>query len=378
VPEERNRQFFERAIGLALIASLAAACVAITAPFIIPMLWGTILAVSTWPLYRRLRDALGGHRKTAATIMATLLLLVMASPIALLIASLADNADAIGALVGDLRNLERPSPPAWLATLPVVGPAIDAFWRQATANVGGLLEQAQPYVAGATGWLLARGADLGLALLEFLVAIVIAGILYVTGEPAMAILRRFVGRIGNEEQVALLDLAGRTIRGVAIGVIGTALVQGTVATVGLLVAGTPAPVLLGFAVFMTAVVQLPTAVTLLPVAGWFFWHGQTWQAVFLSVWALAVVNTIDNFVRPVLISQGANLPFLLIVVGVVGGLLTWGFIGIFLGATLLAVGYTLFRNWLDDDRYSRPWPVLVAGERGAVPAKAAAAEENRR
>jgi predicted PurR-regulated permease PerM len=273
--------------------------------------------------------------------------------------------------VGGLRNLERPSPPAWLAGLPLVGPAIDAFWREATANVGGLLEQAQPYVAGATGWLLARGADLGLALVEFLVAVVIAGILYVTGESATAILRRFVGRVGNEEQVALLDLAGRTIRGVAIGVIGTAFVQGAIATLGLLVAGAPAPVLLGFAVFMTAVVQLPTAVALLPVAGWLFWSGQTWQAVFLGVWALAVVNTIDNFVRPYLISQGANLPFLLIIVGVVGGLLTWGFIGIFLGATLLAVSYTLFRNWLDDDRYSRPWPTLVVPDR-------AAPEENRR
>jgi predicted PurR-regulated permease PerM len=372
VPDERSRQFFERAIGLALIASLGAACLTITAPFIIPMLWGIILAVSTWPLYRRLRDALHGHRKTAATIMALLLLLVMASPIALLIVSLAENADEIGAMVGGLRNLERPSPPAWLAGLPLVGPAIDAFWREATANVGGLLEQAQPYVAGATGWLLARGADLGLALVEFLVAVVIAGILYVTGESATAILRRFVGRVGNEEQVALLDLAGRTIRGVAIGVIGTAFVQGAIATLGLLVAGAPAPVLLGFAVFMTAVVQLPTAVALLPVAGWLFWSGQTWQAVFLGVWALAVVNTIDNFVRPYLISQGANLPFLLIIVGVVGGLLTWGFIGIFLGATLLAVSYTLFRNWLDDDRYSRPWPTLV------VPDRAAAPEENRR
>jgi predicted PurR-regulated permease PerM len=110
---------------------------------------------------------------------------------------------------------------------------------------------------------------------------------------------------------------------------------------------------------MAAVMQLPTAVVLLPVAGWLFWQGLTWQAIVLTVWSLGLVNTVDNFVRPYLISQGANLPFLLIVVGVVGGLLTWGFIGIFLGATLLAVTYTLFLNWLDDDRYDRPWPTLI-------------------
>ncbi len=359
LPESRNRQFFERVIGLALIASLLAACIAVTAPFIVPILWGIIIAVSTWPLYRRLLDILYGHRKTAAVIMVTLLLVTLVTPLVLLAASIADNAQAIGNLVGSLTAVRRPPPPAWLIGLPIVGPAIESVWREASQNLGLVFEQLQPYLARGTAWLLARGADLGLAVIEFLVATIITGILYVTAEPAVATVRRFVARIGSEREVALLEVAGRTIRGVAVGVIGTGLVQGVFASVGLLIVGAPGPVLLGFVTFMVAVMQLPTAVVLLPVAGWLFWQGFTWQAVVLTVWSLGIVNTVDNFIRPYLISQGANLPFLLIVVGVVGGLLAWGFIGIFLGATLLAVTYTLFLNWLDDDRYERPWPTLV-------------------
>jgi predicted PurR-regulated permease PerM len=361
VPDDRNRQFFERAIGLALIASLVAACLSVTAPFIIPLLWGVIIAVSTWPVYRRLRDALGGYRKLAATIMAILLTLILVAPIVLLSVTLADNVQAIVGLVGGIGHYRLPPPPPWVRTMPLIGPRAYEYWREAMLNMGAIFERAQPYIASLTTWLLARGADLGLAMLEFLVAIVIAGVLYVTGEPGVAILRRFIRRIASEREVALVDIAGRTIRGVAIGVIGTAFVQGVIAAIGLMIVSAPGPVLLGFTTFVVSVAQLPTALVLLPVAGWLFWSDMTWQAVFLAVWCVAVVNMVDNVVRPILISHGARLPFILITIGVLGGLLTWGFIGIFLGATLLAVSYTLFRNWLDDDRYVQAWPSVIAG-----------------
>lgn len=343
----RNGQIFERVIGLGLIASLLGACIVVTAPFIIPVLWGIVLAVSTWPLYCALSEALGGRRKIAAVVATLLLLIVTASPIALLIASIADNSEAIGRAAAGLRRPELPGPPAWLAGVPLVGGAVETLWVEATANVGALVARVQPYLARAGGWLVARGADLGLALVEFLVAIVITGILYVTAESALDIVRRFVGRIGGPREVELLGLAGRIIRGVAVGVIGTALAQGFLAGIGLAIAGAPGPVLLGSVVFMVALVQLPTAVVLLPVAGWLLWGGETWQGVFLVVWSLTLVNTVDNVIRPYLISQGADTPFLLMFVGVIGGLLAWGFLGIFLGATLLAVSYKLFRDWLD-------------------------------
>ena len=359
--EDRNRQFFERAIGLALIASLVAACVTVTAPFIMPLLWGVIIAVSTWPLYRRLRDALGGYRKLAATLLAILLTLVLVTPIVVLSFTLADNVQAIVGLLTGLNHYRLPPPPPWLHTMPLIGPRANEYWREAMLNTSAIFERAQPYITGLTTWLLARGADLGLAMLEFLVAIVIAGVLYVTGEPGVEIVRRFIRRIASEREVALVELAGRTMRGVAIGVIGTAFVQGVIASVGLVIAGAPGAVLLGFLTFVVSVSQLPTALVLLPMAGWLFWSDMTWQAIFLAVWCLAVVGMVDNVVRPILISHGARLPFMLITIGVLGGLLTWGFIGIFLGATLLGVSYTLFRNWLDDDRYVQAWPTMLTG-----------------
>jgi predicted PurR-regulated permease PerM len=350
----RDGRFFERAIGLALVASLTAACAAATAPVAVPLLWGVIIAVATWPPYRRLRDALGGRAKLAAALVALLLALTLAAPVVALSLSLAGYAQALGPALERLGHAGPPAPPAWLAGVPAVGPPLDALWREATADLGALLGHLQPYLARATGWALARGADLGLALVQFLAAILVAAVLHATGEPALALLARLLRRVGGEREVALLALAGHTIRGVALGVVGTAVVQGAVAGLGLLVAGAPAPLLLGFAAFAVAIVQLPASVMLLPVAGWLFWDGATWQAVFLAAWALLVVGTVDNLVRPYLISQGADLPFVLVTVGVVGGLLAWGFLGMFLGATLLAVGHSLLRDWLDDDRRP-PW-----------------------
>ncbi len=347
----RDGRFFERAIGLALVASLTAACAAATAPVAVPLLWGVVIAVTTWPPYRRLRDALGGRPKLAATIIALLLTLTLAAPVVALSLSLAGYAQALGPALDRFGHAGPPAPPAWLAGLPAVGPPLDALWREATADLGALLARVQPYLGRVTGWLLARGADLGLALVQFLTAILVAAVLHAAGEPALALLARLIRRVGGEREVALLDLAGQTIRGVALGVVGTAVVQGVVAGLGLLVAGAPAPLLLGFAAFAVAIVQLPASVMLLPVAGWLFWDGSTWQAVFLAAWALAVVGTVDNLVRPYLISQGADLPFVLVTVGVVGGLLAWGFLGMFLGATLLAVGHSLLRDWLDEERH---------------------------
>jgi predicted PurR-regulated permease PerM len=309
-----------------------------------------IIAVSTWPVYRRVRDGLGGRPKLAATLVALLLALTLAAPVVALSLSLAGYAQAIGPLVERLGQAGPPPPPEWLAGLPLVGPSLDGLWREATADLGGVLGQLRPYLPGITGWALARGAGLGLALAQFLAAILVAAVLHVTGQGALALLARLIRRVAGQREVALLDLAAGTIRGVAIGVVGTAVVQGAVAGVGLLIAGAPATLPLSFATFAVAVVQLPAPAVLLPVAGWLFWDGATWQAIFLAAWALLAVGTVDNLVRPYLISQGADLPFVLVVVGVVGGLLAWGFLGMFLGATLLAVGHSLLRDWLDEGR----------------------------
>ena len=345
--DANDRRIFERVVGFLLVALLAFACLQITLPFLGPILWGVVIAVSTWPLFVRLRAALGGWSKTAAAIMTLGLFVVLVAPVALLVSSLADSVRAVSGLVQDLAQAGSTGVPAWLVKLPLVGPLAATYWDDLVANLAGILQQVRPYIGIVTAWVLQRGASLGVAVLEFLIAVGIAGVLYVTGEAGIDVLRRFVVRIGGERQLGLVELAGQTIRGVAQGVIGTAIVQAVTSGIGFAVAGAPGVTLLAFLTFFAALIQLPTAIIWLPVAAWFFFKGATGWAIFITVWGVILVNTVDNFVRPILISHGANLPLLLIFVGVLGGLLTWGFIGIFLGATLLAVGYTLFRDWLD-------------------------------
>lgn len=349
-------RFVERVILLALLALLAFACLQIVRPFLGPMLWGCIIAVSTWPLYRRLAQRLGGRRKLAATVMAVGLLVVLVAPISLLVGSLAEGIAAVASLLRDLTTVHLPPPPTWLKGLPVVGGALEEQWRQAMVDLPASLEQLRPYIGTAAAWALSWGADLGVAAIQFVVAIVVAGILYVTGEAAVSVLRRFVARIGGTHHLGLIDVAAQTIRGVAAGVIFTAFIQAVLLALGLAVVGAPAPVVLGFLTFFLLVLQLPNFLVWVPVVIWLGYQGETAHAVLLFVWGFFVVSTIDNFIRPYLISQGAKLPLLLIFVGVIGGLLAYGFIGLFIGATLLGVGYTLFRSWLDEE--PPPGPVF--------------------
>jgi predicted PurR-regulated permease PerM len=342
-------RFIERVILLTLLALLAIACLQITRPFIGPMLWGSIITVSTWPLYQRLERQLGGRKKLAATIMAVGLLVVLVVPVSMLVDSLAEGIAAVAALLRDLTTVHLPPPPAWLAGLPVVGNTLDKQWREAMVDLPASLEQLRPYIGTAASWGLAWGADLGVAVLQFLIAVIIAGILYVTGESAVSVLQRFVVRVGGAHHLGLINVAAQTIRGVAAGIIFTAFIQAVLLALGLFVVGAPGSIVLGFLTFFLLVLQLPNFLVWLPVVVWLGYKGETGLAIFLFVWGFFVVSTIDNFIRPYLISQGAKLPLLLIFVGVIGGLLAYGFIGLFIGATLLGVGYTLFRSWLDEE-----------------------------
>jgi predicted PurR-regulated permease PerM len=342
-------RFVERLILLTLLAFLVIACLQIVRPFVGPMLWGVIITVATWYPYRWLSDHLGGRRKLAAAIVSLVLLLVLVVPIAMLVESLGEGIGAVAGLLRDLTTVRLPEPPAWLHDLPVIGVAMDEQWREAMVDLPASLEQLRPYIGTAAGYSLSIGAGLGVAIIEFLIAIVIAAILFVTGESALHVLRRFVARVGGEHHLGLLDVAAQTIRGVAAGIIFTAFLQALLLVFGLVVVGAPGPAVLGFLTFFLLVLQLPNWLVWLPVVIWLGYKGETGLAVFLFVWGTFVVSTVDNFIRPYLISQGARLPFLLILVGVIGGLLAYGFIGLFVGPTLLGVGYTLFRSWLDED-----------------------------
>jgi predicted PurR-regulated permease PerM len=223
------------------------------------------------------------------------------------------------------------------------------FWQSAQTDLPAVLDNLMPAINRGALWSLSYGAQLALSLLEIILALFVACLLLINGERAWHLAELSIVKLGGAPATELPEVVVRTIRSVTTGVIGTALAQTLLCVIGLLIAGVPAPLVLGFLCFMLAVAQMPTLLIWLPAAAWVFYTGHSGRALFLLLWGFLLVNTIDNIIKPFLISQGSKLPLSLIFIGVIGGLIAWGMIGLFIGPTLLAVGYTLFEYWLHGD-----------------------------
>ncbi|MGH8563694.1 MAG: AI-2E family transporter [Gammaproteobacteria bacterium] len=340
----------ERILRLAVLAILVVACLRIVAPFIGALTWAGIIATTVWPAFLWIAGRLGGRPKLAATLFTLALAVILVLPFAVLVVSLGDAVRQVAALLKDLTAVTFPEPPGWLTQIPLLGKLLDDAWRGAMTDVSGLFNAARPAIETATVWTLAQGAHLGLALLEFLFAIIIAGVFLVTADRSADWAQRVVAKVQIEDGPGLIAVVVSTVRSVSIGVAGTAAVQAVLATLGFFVAGVPGVVLLGFLTFFFALVQLPTVLVWLPAVLWLYYQHQEGWALFMLIWGLVAVGVVDNFLRPYLISQGAKLPIAVIFVGVIGGLLAWGMIGLFIGPTLLAVAYSLLRNWVGEVR----------------------------
>ena len=330
------------------ILGLIFACVRILRPFFVPAVWAAMFAVTTWPLMLSLQRRLGGHRSLAVLVMTLVLLLAIALPVTLAIGTLASHADAIVEQVRSLTNSRLPALPDWLTSLPYVGVRLAALWQQwVGAGWEGLIARLQPYTGEATRWLLSRAGNVGFLALEFLLTIVLAAVMYAKGEVAVDGLTRFARRLAGEQGVQTLVLATKAIRGVALGVGVTALVQSLLGGLGLSIVGIPFAGLLTALMFVLCVAQIGPSPVLVSAVVWVFaTQGFGW-GMFLAVWAL-VVSTMDNVLRPWLILRGgAEMPLLLVFAGVIGGLLAFGIVGIFVGPVVLAVAYTLLQAWVD-------------------------------
>jgi predicted PurR-regulated permease PerM len=231
-------------------------------------------------------------------------------------------------------------------SLPVVGSKIADAWDRASATgMKQLLAQLSPYARNVAAWILAQAGSLGAAFVQFALTVVLAGVLYSSGETVAAGLRQFGRRLGGDRGENAIVLAGQTVRGVALGVVVTALVQTTLAAVGLLLSGVPFATLLTGVIFILCIAQLGPLPVLIPVVIWTFSaHGAGWGTA-VAVWS-AAVGLVDNFLKPILIKRGADLPLLLIFAGVIGGLIGFGVIGLFVGPVMLGVTYTLVRDWM--------------------------------
>ena len=318
-------------------------------PFLGPAIWATMVVVASWPMMRWLQQRLGDRRTPAVVLMTVLLLLGFVVPLTLALVTIAGNADRLVEWARLAASWEMPEqPPAWLTGLPMVGGMLGGLWEQASAaGLRGLVGRLTPYAGDVTRWVVGEVGSLGKLLLQFLLTVLIASLLYARGESAATLALRLAARVAGPRGEDAVVLAGQAIRGVALGVGITAMVQSLIAGSGLALAGVPFAGLLTAVVFMLCIAQLGPIPVLVPAIAWLFWADRSGWAVFLIVVAV-VVTTLDNVLRPLLIRMGADLPLLLIFAGVIGGLLGFGLIGIFVGPVVLAVAYRLLGAWLDD------------------------------
>ncbi|MEP7275926.1 MAG: AI-2E family transporter, partial [Betaproteobacteria bacterium] len=326
-------------------ATLIVGCFLVLRPFLTAVLWAAILCATTWPLYERLRRRFHRHEWLAATIMLAMITMVLFAPFVIVGLSVADNANAVEQWARALIAAGPPDPPAWVAELPLIGASAAGYWAGMAHDTAAMMAELRKYIEPARKVALASGATIAAALLQLGLSILIAFFIFRDAEDITGRLRGGLSRLAGERGSHLAFVAIATVRGVVLGILGTAIVQGVLAGLGFWIAGIKAAPLLGFVTFQLSPVPVGPPLVWLPAGLWLLNIGETGWGIFVLAWGALVVSTIDNILRPLIISQGSDLPFVLVLLGVLGGVVAFGFIGVFLGPVLLALGYALLNEW---------------------------------
>jgi len=334
-------------------------------PFLGALIWASMIVIATWPVLTRLQALLGGRRSVAVAIMTTALLAILVVPIVWISGAAIAHAGDVPGLVSKVSQLQLPAPPQWLGQVPIVGERVYSSWLPiAGQHVTELLTRAAPYARDVAVWFGRQAGGVGLVLVQFLLTVALCAVLYSGGESWAGWVRRFSRRLAGERGDRVTVLAAMAVRGVALGVVVTALLQSVLGGIGLAIAGVPFATVLTVVMFVLCIAQIGPVVVLLAATAWVYSDSGAAWGTFLLVWSL-VVGLMDNVVRPVLIRKGADLPFLLIFSGVVGGLVAFGVIGIFVGPVVLAVAYTLLNDWVAEVRDTAVPAAAAAGDGAA-------------
>lgn len=339
-----DRLLITRLAGLAVVIALLVATAIVLLPFVAAGLLAAVFVMSTWPIFRRIRRRLRSD-SWAAALMTALTLVMVVIPLA---AAIEAAVQYVPVAVDVLRGwVERgpPPPPAWLARVPLFGESLVAQWTQTTDDPGALRALGLRALEMARAPLLSGGRILGGGLLQLSLATLLAFFLWRDGDALVARLRRGLQRIAGPLAQEMLDLTHATVRAVMVGFIGTGLAQGVVAAIGFFIAGVPGAALLGVITALLSILPSGTVPVWLGATIWLFVDGQPGWALFMLAWGLLLVSTIDNVVRPMIVSRGASLSFLPVFLGMIGGALAYGFVGLFIGPTLLAVSFRLWQHW---------------------------------
>ena len=337
---------FERYAVFAALVLLTIGCYLVVRPFLTAFLWGAIIAVSTRGVYQSILRLVRGRRKLAAALFGLLLIAILFVPISFFAVRLAAGAPALVSRVDGMLTTGLQEPPAWLASLPLVGRSANEWWLSISANPERLREELRPLVKPIREFLVGAAAGISTGILQFALAIFIASLLSLNGETLTAAVDRVAARLGGERGRRYVAIIRSTVRGVFRGLLGTCAVQAGLAMIGFLIAGVPGVFLLGMATFFLSVVPFGPALLWLPAALWLGANGRTGMAIFMAVWGLVVVGGSENIVRPLLMGKGIQAPIAVVFLGVIGGVLAFGFLGLFIGPTILTVAYNLFQEWM--------------------------------
>ncbi len=351
-------------LGVIFLGGLIGGSLWILKPFLGALIWAAMIVIATWPILAKLQSLLWGRRSAAVAVMTLALLAILVVPLVWVSDALLSHAGDVPGLASKISQLQLPPPPQWLEDLPIVGDRAYGAWASISSQrVEELLKQAAPYAREVAAWSGRQAGSIGLVLVQFLLTVVLCAVLYSGGESWAGWVRRFSRRLAGERGDRVTVLAGQAVRGVALGVVVTAVLQSVLGGIGLAIAGVPFATVLTAVMFVLCIAQIGPILVLLGATAWVYSQSGAGWGIFMLVWSL-VVGLMDNFVRPVLIKKGADLPFLLIFSGVVGGLVAFGVVGIFVGPVVLAVAYTLLNDWVAEERDAAAGAATGAGDAG--------------
>lgn len=336
---------YEFLAQLSAILILVIGCFLVLKPFIAATLLAAAVCVSTWPLYLWCLRKLGGRKNIAALTMTFSLVVVIILPLALVASNLADNITAVYNALKAAVDAGPIEPPGWLKELPFVGKSIDESWRIVANSQEEMLKLAKRLLEPARNFLLAGGLLLGRGVLEMSLAAFVSFFFYRDGTVLIRFLNALMTGVVGLDAAKVLATIKNTVRGVMYGLLGTSLAQGFVAAIGFLIAGLPAVLLLGAATALLSLLPIGPPLIWGGAAIWLFYQGQMGWGIFMLLWGFFLISSVDNVLKPMLISHGSNLPFALVLFGVMGGVLAFGFVGVFIGPTLLAIAYNLLKDW---------------------------------
>ncbi|WP_426173439.1 AI-2E family transporter [Massilia sp. TWR1-2-2] len=348
---------------LGTVVLLGLGVVYVLRPFLTALLFAAAVVISSWPLYMRLLTRMRGRRTLAALTMTLSLTLLVIIPIALVAWNLADDIGRTFEQVKAMIELGNVHPPTWLRELPLVGVWLDQYVNTLIASREQMTELAKRMLEPARRILMSGGLILGGGVVQMSMAAFVSFFMYRDGMALMRVLEVGAGRIYGDRAATVWVTVSNTVRGVMYGLLGTALAQALVAALGFAIAGVPAVPLLAVLTFIFSLVPVGPPLIWGGAAVWLFANGSTGWGVFMLLWGVVLISGVDNVVKPILISRGSSQPFLLTFLGVLGGVFAFGFVGLFIGPTVLAVAYSLLRDW------------TAAGDPGVVDAQVDAVRE---